>query len=46
VISKESQDSLLLEVPRSEFGPEDPKNLPAVLQIDDQFLSLNGIYPN
>lgn len=43
-IKKQSNDSIILTVPRSEFGPDAPTALPAVLQIGDQFLAVSGSY--
>lgn len=42
---KNADGSMTLSIPRSEFGPENPANLPAVIQIDRQFLAVSGTYP-
>lgn len=44
-IEKQEDGSLILSVPRSEFGPENPKELPAVLQLDQRFLAISATYP-
>ena len=42
---KQDDGSMILTVPRSEFGPESPTSLPGVLQMDDQFFAVSGDYP-
>lgn len=44
-IEKQEDGSLILSVPRSEFGPENPKELSAVLQLDQRFLAISATYP-
>jgi len=43
-IEKQNDGSLILSVPRSEFGPKTPENLPAVLQLDQHFLAVSASY--
>ncbi|YCM45550.1 protein-disulfide reductase DsbD domain-containing protein [Verrucomicrobiaceae bacterium 227] len=43
-LEKQDDGSLVLEVPRSEFGPESPEELSAVLQLDQRFLAVSAPY--
>jgi len=44
-IAKQNDGSLILSVPRSDLGPESPKKLSAVLQLDRRFLAVTADYP-
>ena len=43
-IEKQDDGSVILSVPRSEFGPDQMATLPAVLQLDQRFLAVSPSY--